>query len=119
MLKRMAIPREKLPARFGDMELTPELLADYSGHETLLRFRALHSPQCYPAVDNLRLCIVHKEKREDECAKFAMAYKPCAADVAKRRALLRKEREEDRRRALAASVREKESSSASSSSATN
>ena len=90
------------------MELTPELLADYTGHESLLRWRALHPPHCYPFVDSLRLCVIHREKNPDECMRYAVAYKPCAAEVTKQRAIWRKEREEARRQYLAAAAREKE-----------
>lgn len=90
----------------GDMELTPALLDDYKGHELLLQFRARHQPHCYPLWDRLRECIVGRETREEACAAAARAFKPCAAEQARARAMAAKVRADDRRRALAARSRE-------------
>ena len=88
------------------MELTPSLLDDYSGHEILLQFRAKHHPHCYPLWDRMRDCLVGRERDEDKCAAAARAFKPCAAEQKRARALASKARLDERRKQLGTVSRE-------------
>ena len=100
-----SIPREKIPARIGTMDITSELIDAYAGHENLLKIRALHSPGCYRAWDALRLCILRKIDDDEKCTKVAEIYAPCDEDL-RRRAMERKmQRDDERRRILAAKSR--------------
>lgn len=93
------------------MELTPELLNDYEGHEMLLRVRARFQPHCHPLWDRLRDCIVGKEEREEACAAYARAFKPCSLEGRRQRAVAAEARADERRRALASLAKEKHAAS--------
>lgn len=91
-----SIPHHLLPPQIGEMELTPDLLSQYKGHENLLKLRAMHSPACYKLFDAMRLCILDRLS-EDTCKEVARLYQPCDEDL-KRQALAKKLAGEEQRR---------------------
>lgn len=74
------IPHDKIPKKYGDMDVTPELLDLYKGHEVLLKQRSTYPPYCYRAFDDMRLCILQKVD-PDSCRKMLIAFQPCAKEA--------------------------------------
>jgi len=84
------------------MLVTAELLADYGGHEFLLRERARHSPPCYSAYDALRLCLVQRVSDAAACGRVAEAYRPCARELQRDKVRRMMALDDERRRILQA-----------------
>jgi hypothetical protein len=84
------------------MLVTAELLADYSGHEFLLRERARHAPHCYAAYDALRLCLVQRVSDAAACGRVAEAYRPCARELQRDKMRRMMALDDERRRILQA-----------------
>lgn len=113
--KRLAarsIPREKVPARIGDMDVTPALLDDYAGHERLLRERAKLPPHCWLQYDALRLCLVRRVTDAETCARVVEAYRPCARELQRDKARRIMALDDERRKLLAAKARVLEAAAA-------
>jgi hypothetical protein len=104
-LASRSIPREKVPAKIGDMVVTSELLDDYSGHEIFLKERAKHPPHCYSAYDALRLCLVQKVTDPQTCGRVLEAYRPCAKELQREKVKRMMQLEEERRKILSAKAR--------------
>ena len=84
------------------MLVTAELLADYGGHEFLLRERARHAPHCYAAYDALRLCLVQRVSDAAACGRVAEAYRPCARELQRDKMRRMMALDDERRRILQA-----------------
>ena len=84
------------------MLVTAELLADYGGHEFLLRERARHAPHCFAAYDALRLCLVQRVSDAAVCGRVAEAYRPCARELQRDKVRRMMALEDERRRILQA-----------------
>jgi len=104
-LASRSIPREKVPAKIGDMVVTSELLDDYSSHEIFLKERAKHPPHCYSAYDALRLCLVQKVTDPQTCGRVLEAYRPCAKELQREKVKRMMQLEEERRKILSAKAR--------------
>ena len=104
-LASRSIPREKVPAKIGEMVITSDLLDDYSGHEIFLRERAKHPLHCYSAYDALRLCLVQKVTDPQTCGKVLEAYRPCAKELQREKIKRMMLIEEERRKILNAKAR--------------
>ncbi len=87
------------------MELTPELLADFSGHEIFLRQRARHKPECYSPFDAVRACLIRRETDEKVCERVLRDFRPCAREAHKRQVSAAISSEEERRKLLNAKAR--------------
>lgn len=103
-LKFKRIPASEMPDAIGDMRITPELAAEYAGHEVLLKQRAKHPPHCYRAFDALRLCLVGRVDKAT-CEKVAAAYQPCARELKKAKVARMMAQEDERRKILAAKAK--------------
>ena len=104
-----SVPRSLVPSTIGDMVVDAPLLADYSGHYSLLKVRALHSPRCYPHWDALRDCIVGRVEDQARCDAAKVAYESaCGEDVARNKRRVVAKLEQERRQALNARAREME-----------
>ena len=84
------------------MLVTAELLADYGGHEFLLRERARHAPHCFAAYDALRLCLVQRVSDAAVCGRVAEASRPCARELQRDKVRRMRALEDERRRILQA-----------------
>lgn len=102
-----SIPHHKLRGRKigpSQMEITDELLKEYSGHENLLTMRASHTPPCFRIFDAYRLCLLDRIDA-DSCKQIGKAYEPCAADMKRAALAHRMAGEEERRKILAAKAK--------------
>lgn len=61
------------------MLVTPELLQDYMGHESLLLQRAKQEPHCYTRFDTVRLCWLSRLEPM-ACQKALEDFRPCARE---------------------------------------
>ena len=86
------------------MLVTPELLADYAGHEVFLKERARHSPHCYRNYDALRLCFVQRLD-PDTCGRVVEAYRPCGRELQRLKVERLLALEDERRRLLSAKAK--------------
>jgi hypothetical protein len=101
-----AIPRAQLPAVLNGMPITDDVAAAYHGHESLLKFRSLHSAPCYARFDAVRKCFVSglAPHTEAECRTLFEEYRACSRDVKLRIAKRRDEVEAEERRQRASVV---------------
>lgn len=109
-LRFRSIPPHQLPAEINGMPLPPELVAAYAGHESLLSFRALHAPHCFPRFDAVRKCFVEgvAPHTVGECRALMESYRPCSKDLKRRLSVEQQREEEERRRGLGAGARSAE-----------
>lgn len=101
-----SIPRGELPAALNGMPITEDVISAYRGHESLLRFRSLHSAPCYARFDAIRKCFVKglAPHTDAECEALFEAYRPCSKDLKQRVEQRRRELEEEGRRRRASVV---------------
>ncbi len=93
------------PARIREMDVTPELLADYRGHEVFLRLRARHPPSCFARFDDVRSCLIRRVTDEKACAVVLRNYTPCAREARKVALAQSLDDDGERRRLLNAKAR--------------
>ena len=101
-MQRLHIPRERIPARIRDMDVTAALLDDYRGHEYLLQARAKHPEHCRAMWDEIRNCVIKAPGYDRAtCEQLAGVYAPCAKELERSRAANVLAADDERRRALA------------------
>ena len=93
------------PAVIGEMAVTPQVLAEYAGHEIFLKQRARHTPECYERYDAVRDCLLRRERDEKKCEYVLRTYRPCARQAHKAQVAASIASDEERRKLLNAKAR--------------
>ncbi len=81
------------------MLVTPELLQEYAGHESLLLQRAKQEPHCYSRFDTVRLCWLSRLEPM-ACQKALEDFRPCAREQRRKKLAKLDEFADKRRRDL-------------------